>query len=384
MKIHSVKYYDKYREWGYDTIHFSDLTLLVGVSGAGKTQILRSLINLRFIADGMSWNARGVNWEISFSNDGAEYFWIGEFEHQKLNGEKKGREDDPKFVREIIRLNGKIIAQRKENDIYFEDEKMPKLAPEKSLISIFKEEESIKKAFEGFKKIVHRDYVGKEISPTNYSEIQVLGGYATTNDAIVEAGEKYKTLEEIRESNLDSIHKLYCIFKNQKSTFNIIKERFLEIFQQVEDVKIVINNDVSFIDKLIEIFIKEKGVNKWISHQEMSSGMLRTFLHISEIYLLKKGSVVLIDEFESSLGTNCINALAEDLMFENNDIQFIITSHHPYIINQIPYEYWKIVTRENGKIVTYNADEFNLGESHHERFMNLINLPTYKKGIVHA
>ena len=52
MKIHSVKYYDKYREWGYDTIHFSDLTLLVGVSGAGKTQILSSLMNLKFIAEG--------------------------------------------------------------------------------------------------------------------------------------------------------------------------------------------------------------------------------------------------------------------------------------------------------------------------------------------
>jgi len=366
MKIHSVKYYDKNREWGYDTIHFSDLTLLVGVSGAGKTQILRSLINLRFIADGFS--DYGIAWEVSFSNDGAKYFWAGEIEANSTIIKK-----------EILQLYDKKVVERNGDKVFFEGNKIPKLPPEISLINILKEEESVKKAYEGFRKITLRDYAGKEIPV--YSEIEMLGGYTTTNDIIVEAGEKYKTLEQIRESDLDLIHKLYCVFKNQ--IFTTIKQRFIEIFQQVEDVKIV-PIAIGGNDQIIEIHIKEKGVNKWISHQEMSSGMLRTFLHISEMYLLKKGSVVLIDEFESSLGINCINALAEDLMFENNDIQFIITSHHPYIINQIPYEYWKIVTRENGKIVTYDADEFNLGESHHERFMNLINLPTYKKGIVHA
>ncbi len=366
MKIHSVKYYDKNREWGYDTIHFSDLTLLVGVSGAGKTQILESLASLKSIAKGQSGN--GIVWEISFSNDGADYFWSGEF--KLLNGIEKRS-----LIKEIIQLNGKEVARKSENEIFFEGKKMPKFPPVKSLISIFKEEEDIKKALEGFEKITLKDHSSEK---SMYSPHTYLIEY----EEFLTIKEKHKTLEQIRESDLDMSTKLYCLYENKKSTFAKIKDRFINIFQQVEDV--IINVQKVPSSQLAELFIKEKGVKRWIPQDKISSGMLRTFLHISEMYLLKKGSVILIDEFESSLGINCINALAEDLMFENNDIQFIITSHHPYIINQIPYEYWKIVTRENGKIVTYDAEEFNLGESHHERFMNLINLPTYKKGIVHA
>ena len=114
---------------------------------------------------------------------------------------------------------------------------------------------------------------------------------------------------------------------------------------------------------------------------KMSSGMFRTFLHVSDMYLLSKGTLVLIDEFENSLGVNCINVLTEDLIFENTNLQFIATSHHPYIINKIPYEHWKIVTRKGGEIRTFDAKEFDLGASNHEKFINLINLPQYKRGI---
>ena len=383
MKIHSVKYQEKRWEWEYSTVHFSDLTLLVGISGVGKTQILTSLMNLKKIALGDSSNRSGVSWEISFSNNGADYLWIGEFEIQDLEVSWKMDKikDPPKLIKEIVQLNGKEIATRNEGEIFFGNKIMPKLSPTQSLISIFKEEEGIKKAFEGFKKITLRDYTKQE--DVTSKRFSFLNG-----NNISDTKAQYQTLEDIRESNLKLIVKLYYLHENQDNIFNVIKDRFIDIFPQIEDVNIKIdeghvsNNLGKF--EFIVLYIKEKGVNRWIPHTSFSSGMLRTFLHLSEIYLLKKGSVVLIDEFENSLGTNCINALAEDLMFENNDIQFIITSHHPYIINQIPYEYWKIVTRENGKIVTYNADEFNLGESHHERFMNLINLPTYKKGIVHA
>ena len=52
-----------------------------------------------------------------------------------------------------------------------------------------------------------------------------------------------------------------------------------------------------------------------------------------------------------------------------------------YIINKIPYNYWKIITRKGGQIKTHNAKDFDLGASSHERFLNLINLPQYKRGI---
>ena len=44
------------------------------------------------------------------------------------------------------------------------------------------------------------------------------------------------------------------------------------------------------------------------------------------------GSVILIDEFENSLGVNCLDEITEDVVKESRRLQFILTSHHPYII----------------------------------------------------
>ena len=99
--------------------------------------------------------------------------------------------------------------------------------------------------------------------------------------------------------------------------------------------------------------------------------MLRTLIHIAELYLSSNGSVILIDEFENSLGVNCIDILTDDLIHENKSIQFIATSHHPYIINNIPYEYWKIVSRKGGKISVRNAAAHKLGKSKQAAFLQL-------------
>ena len=99
--------------------------------------------------------------------------------------------------------------------------------------------------------------------------------------------------------------------------------------------------------------------------------MLRTIVHLSDIFLSNDGSVILIDEFENSLGINCIDILTDDLIHENKNLQFIATSHHPYIINNIPYEYWKIVTRKGGHINIRNASDYHLGKSKQEAFLQL-------------
>jgi Fe-S cluster assembly ATPase SufC len=103
-------------------------------------------------------------------------------------------------------------------------------------------------------------------------------------------------------------------------------------------------------------------------------------MHISQLYLSAEGTIILIDEFENSLGVNCIDTVS-NLLLENRDLQFIITSHHPYIINKIGMEHWKIVTRRGGVVTVKDASHFNLGKSSHQAFMQLINLDAYSEGI---
>src|SRR5205085_2127638 len=65
---------------------FPDLTLLVGVSGAGKTQILRTICRLRDIARDRNANTRawGVSWRVTFHTAGKQYTWSGELEKDPL------------------------------------------------------------------------------------------------------------------------------------------------------------------------------------------------------------------------------------------------------------------------------------------------------------
>jgi predicted ATPase len=378
MKIHNLTYKDTIQKWEVLNIDFFNLTLLVGISGVGKTQILNSILRMKSIASGKSLN--GVEWKISFTNENKNYTWEGKFDsienHQDHFSALLFEEEDivqPKIIYETIYLNEELISKRENNDIEFLNNKMPKLSSEESLLSIFKEEDSIKFAYEGFRKIVFRDHTEKEgtFSLFRFSEIEKYTS-------------KYKTLEEIRNSDLNTIQKLHCLFTNSEDEFNVIVENYKDVFPQIDDVKVAPiegENVHSLIRRLPIIQFKEQYVEKWITQNEMSSGMLRTFLHISEMFLFSKGTVILIDEFENSLGVNCINVLTEDLVFENSRLQFIATSHHPYIINKIPYKYWKIVTRKGGQIKTHDANDFDLGSSNHERFLNLVNLPQYKYGI---
>ena len=143
----------------------------------------------------------------------------------------------------------------------------------------------------------------------------------------------------------------------------------------VDDVKLEPTKEIELGDKelrLATIYIKEKECDIWISQDNISSGMFKTLMYIAEIYLSQEGAVVLIDEFENSLGSNCIDAVT-DILTERQDLQFIITSHHPYIINNIPMGCWKIVTRKGGVVTVKSAEDLNLGRSKHQAYLQLIN-----------
>ena len=109
--------------------------------------------------------------------------------------------------------------------------------------------------------------------------------------------------------------------------------------------------------------------------------MLRTFLHVCEFMLCADGSVILVDEFENSLGVNCIKELTSGISSNKRRLQFILTSHHPYIINVINFFHWKIDTRKANKVYVKDATRFITGKSKHEAFLQLINLPEYQEEV---
>ena len=373
MKIISLRVKNNFFEWDFDEIKFSsNLTLLVGVSGAGKTQILRAIIDLRRIANGTAIN--GFEWKIIFSTvNGTEFIWEGGFatvEENELSFEddEKEKEDEREkssLIYERLTSNNQVLIHRNREEIRFKNSLLPKLSSHESMIYILKEESVIKEAFDALNKIEYRDHTrGRRIRNNS-------------NQSLYSLKNKYKTLDSIVNSDEDIRTKLYLTYENKLDIPEKIKSRFIDIFPQIGDLKLEpFKADIFFPKAMAEkippvIYIKEKSVPKWIREDRMSSGMLRTIIHIAEIFLANEGSVILIDEFENSLGINCIDILTDDLIHENKTLQFIATSHHPYIINNIPYEYWKIVTRQGGHIRICNASDYHLGKSKQDAFIQL-------------
>lgn len=117
------------------------------------------------------------------------------------------------------------------------------------------------------------------------------------------------------------------------------------------------------------------------NEHDLSSGMRRTLMHFARLALWPDGTLILVDEFENSLGANCIDAVAQQLLGSRRRLQFIITSHHPYIINAIPKGRWKIIARDKGRIKNFAPDELGLDDSsRHESFLQLINTEVFKFG----
>jgi ABC-type dipeptide/oligopeptide/nickel transport system ATPase component len=372
MKIKKVAFCDLELDWRFEPIYFSNLALLVGVSGVGKTQILNGILRLQQIANGISLN--GLEWDITFSTiNNVEYHWQGEFETQRFTAIFPSEEDETnkfRIVQEHLLRDGDVIIERTANEIQFKGKKTPKLSPFQSVVDILSQEEDILPVQQAFNKIIYSD-----------NSNSANGIYGMQEKVISRILKENIPLNSIQESNMPVVLKLLLVSHYYPEIFDKIKQKFIDIFPQVEDVKIeaVEDNDYPSIPDF-PIQIKEKGVNNWIFQHNLSSGMLKTLIHISELYLSPEGTVILIDEFEKSLGINCID-IVTDLIVENKNIQFILTSHHPYIINNIGMEHWKIVTRKGGIVTVIDAKDLNLGKSKHQAFAQLINREEYSEGI---
>ncbi|MFZ2449615.1 MAG: AAA family ATPase [Methylovulum miyakonense] len=368
MYIKSLIYEDQSTGWKLELMEFKPLTLLVGASGVGKTQILKALLNIKEISEGKSLN--GLKWEIEFNtSSGRECKWFGSFENKSSKNEK-----DKSFINyEHLVINGHEIIERNQNTILFNNKETVRLSQQESAVFLLKEENQVKE--------IHADF-NKIIFGNNTDNNKGFGIDVMEIDSLLT---QYLSLQDIRNSDGNIKTKLYLLFINEKKSFQEIVDVFIDIFPYVEDVKIdsIENKTVlwHFFDGLF-IHIKEKNILHWIDEINISSGMLRAFFSLAELHLCSDDSVLLIDEFENSLGINCIDQITHSILASERNLQFIITSHHPYIINNIGVSHWKIITRNGNVVTATDAEAFGIGQSKHQAFTQLINLDAYTDGIV--
>ncbi len=170
MKIKKITYHNKYLDWRLEPLAFSNLNLLVGASGVGKTRILKALTDLKNIASGDSLN--GVAWDVEFSIKDMDYQWSGEFETLGVTPDRTNLyiddENDDESKQKSRIIEEKIvqkqksdsqslidIVDRKQGDIYFHKNKIPaKLSAFESVLKLFSEDDHIVMLHKGFAEII--------------------------------------------------------------------------------------------------------------------------------------------------------------------------------------------------------------------------------------
>ncbi|MGK7924786.1 MAG: AAA family ATPase [Spirulina sp.] len=364
MKIKRFAYHDKYRDWKLEPIDFDDLDLilLVGVSGVGKTKILEAIANLKRIAEGMPLN--GIQWDITFeAENGNEYRWCGEYEitvpdRTYVVGELSARlylSKDCKMINESIYINQELFLERHSNKV---------VNPIIYNGLYFSTVQSVLGFLEA-----------DELKPVR-TEIEKIYDFEPNSSVSSNPKESRRfSPEKLEDFTVDT--KIMSTYFEHPEIFKQIKKIFMDIFYQVEDIKMErVENSTFYILKF-----KERGCKKWFFIDSFSSGMFKILACVTDLFLIPEYSLILIDEFENSLGVNCLDSITEILNTSNRNLQFILTSHHPYIINNINMKSWRIVTRRGGVVTVKNARDLGLGRSKHDAFMQLINSDEYAEGI---
>lgn len=340
---------------------FDDVTLLVGLSGVGKTQILHAVsyslaLAMRHIV------LRPYSATLGIEINGDIYEWSYKIEANPNDDIIVEDEAEYIITHEKLIKNNTIVFERSINSVSVAGyNSVPQPKKDESLLLQYSDDEEFEPLISGLRKLYSIEM-----------ELEVRGGIksesfnalkARVNNSINKNGEiDFKSF-----SHLPVMLKIYIAKRYYQELYIKIFDAVKELFIEVEDFDV--EEDVSREMYLLCMTV----YGKKLKQHDISNGMLKTIYYIVELFTMSENSLVMIDEFENGLGVNCIDLLSEFLLTERKDLQFIITSHHPKIINYIPKEKWKIIERNIGTVTNANCNEYGIGNSQHDAYFNLIN-----------
>ena len=375
MKILRYKYKGPTKEdWNFDELEFNRVNLFVGDTATGKTRLLNTIFNLGVMAVRENQNILAGKFDVTFEIDNKEYHWIIESCRNDEN------ESELSFESLNIKKGDSYeeIIHRENLDFVFNGTHIPKMSTKKTSIVLLQNEELINPIFNDFGKIVTRKFsedtlaVEREIGLVLWNMKQI---------------EQFQNLENVFKGNIRLNQKLFILKKYHNEIFREISDWYKRIFPFVDEVDVKNITDIEEISEDNSIApafcIKEKKGDKWIFIPDFSSGMLKILLLLVDVMIIPNGGISIIDEYENSLGINSIGFLPSLIYELEKDNQFFISSHHPYIINEIPIENWYIFHRENMNVSILHGQKVieRYGKSNQSAFIKLINDDFYSQGI---
>ena len=340
-----------------------DITLLVGLSGVGKTQILNAIEYSLKLAVNKNLRLEPYNTTLCFQIGEEVYVWSYRIQQDHTEDIFESKEIKYFFAYEKLQnIKGDILMQRTSDTIQVTGyDKVPTPKKDESLLVQYSEDAFVKPIISEMLKLYPIEI-----------EMDVRGAIAQESFNMFKAKIKESFKENEKQpfekfSHLPVPLKIYITKKYYPQRYAQIFSAVKELFMEINSIDIVEDPDREIYMVAIDVY------GKRLLQHEISNGMLKTIYYIVELITMSKNSLVLIDEFENGLGVNCIDVLAELLLGERRDLQFVITSHHPKIINQISNKKWKIIERDIATVKNFTAEEYGIMHSQHDAYFNLIN-----------
>lgn len=362
--------------WNFVEVEFQSVNLLVGNSASGKTRFLNTLFNLgRFVC---AKEFRSAWWVIVFEHAGSVFRW--ELESYKEEGDDEGViVKDNLWQKDSGSDDWLSLIKRDQERFLFQDTVLPKLSHKETSISLLKEEELIRPIYEAFSLIWRRRFFAEAVS-------RIAEFHTVPIKLLDDLAKGRKKLSELLHPDINLNVVLYILSLHDRTAYFDIVEQFKSTFPFVEDMRIVdfskVHPNVGMAANVPVPQIRERDSDSWVSLSELSSGMQKVLLILTDLQIIPEGGVYLIDEYENSLGINAIDFFPEHILTLTKPIQFFITSHHPYIINRIPVRNWYVFHRNGTQVsVTYGEEvEKRYGRSRQQAFIQLINDPLFSIG----
>lgn len=371
MFIVSYQYRDNENDgWNFSEVNFRRVNLFVGATGSGKSRFLNTIFNISSFVHNNNEFRSGI-WTIKFKVEGKQYEWeykgrlekgVGKILHERLWAYG---EDD---------LRNEIFL-RDENSFVFNQTSLPKLPRDTTAIFLLKDEENVAPVHAGFGKLLRRNFFG--------SDLQEACAISNLPQELLANASNKEAWEHIFQ-NLALGAKLYLLRETSLEKYNAIVNQYKDVFPTIENIDFTDGSKIFIAaghGKIPILTVKEKGVFKPVMLHHLSSGMQKVLLIISDVITMSEESVYIIDEYENSLGINAISFLPDFLSLYATNSQFIITSHHPYLINKMPIANWQVFHRDGSNVSVVNGTQLEdrYGKSKQEAFIQLINDPIYNK-----
>lgn len=383
MRINWIEFENLDTELKINKVFFNkELTLLVGRSGAGKTQILQAVSTFCDAATGdinnVDCHFKGT---ISFSIGNNIFEWTVHVSKEDIdiNSSSTKRTNDgiyffisPKETKSIIKsesllCNEKNIFERTSQSLIMNGQKLPQISNDFSLIYQYKSDDLLKSVY---------DCMNGLYNDSLYDEIYSFPVQISFMDRIKSELLNCNTENDYRDNfppNLSTPHKIYLLKETNSNIglYNILLEYYKKIFSNVDDFVF----ELDYENRRIKTYVRTNNAN--IPYSSISAGMRKTISFLADLLTMSNNYVVLIDEIENGLGVNCLDEVYDLLTSLRTDLQLIMTSHHPYIINNVNPASCKIVNRKRNIISTYSAQELHLTNSHHDFYDLVMNKLQY-------